>query len=262
MRLPVLAAALGLSLAGCLTVGDEGTPAPAGGDPGPGPGPGMGSDPAPVPDPVTPKLDVTVDKPTISTELYSTNMVTVSLHASGGLTGPVALTASAVDGAGAALPAWTVTLDASTVELAADGTATAVATLKVPSDSAAMQGTVKVEATSAAATLTTSTSSMVTVAKQLTVPLTLDAAGDCVYPKEMVGTVKVQNGTLIRWVNNAASPVTIHITTPKIDGLTHQQGATAAGGKYEQTVAGTSGTTDWYCHNLNDPKNMLLQAVP
>ncbi|HEU4729428.1 MAG TPA: hypothetical protein VFT22_16115, partial [Kofleriaceae bacterium] len=232
-------------------------------------GTGTGSDPgpAPVPDPVpvTPKLDVTIDMPTMSTELLSTNMVTVSLHASGGLTGSVALTASAVDGAGAPLAAWTVTLDKATVDLAADGTATAVATLKVPSDSAAVQGTVKVEATGGAGAVTSSASSAVSVAKVLTVPITLDANGKCVYPQSMVGTVKVKNGTLIRWLNNSQASITIHISEQdpdKIGGLSHEQGATAAGKTYEQTVAATSGSTDWYCHNLNDPKNMRLEAVP
>jgi plastocyanin len=211
---------------------------------------------------VTPKLDVTVDKPTISTELYSTNMVTVSLQGSGGLTGSVALTASVVDGSGVALPRWTVALDKPSVDLAADGTATVVASVKVPSDSAALQGTVKVEATSAAGSISSGASAAVNVTKQLTVNLTVDANGDCVYPAAMVGTVKVANGTKIRWVNGSTGNLTVHITDPKIDGLTHQQGATPPAGVYERTVAGATGTTDWYCHDLNNPKNMLLQAVP
>jgi hypothetical protein len=250
---PVIVAALGFSLAGCLVVGDPGPAGPAGpagdDDQGPGTGADPGPEPGPGPDPVTPKLDVTVDKPTISTELYSTNIVTVSLQGSGGLTGSVALTASVVDGNGAALPRWTVALDKPSVDLAADGTATVVAT-------------VKVEATSAAGTINSGASSAVNVTRQLTVNLTVDANGDCVYPAAMVGTVKVANGTKIRWVNGSTANLTIHITDPEIDGLTHQQGATPPAGVYERTVAGTTGTTDWYCHDLNNPKNLLLQAVP
>src|SRR4051812_39540176 len=195
MRSLPLAALLGLSLAGCV-VGDTEAPGPGGGDdpgtdPGSGSGPGSGSNNAPAP-----KLELSVDKPTVATELFSTNLVTVSLHGSGGFAGPVTLTASAVDGAGGALPNWGVTLDKSTVDIAADGTSTVVAMLKVPSDTAAVQGMVKIAATSSLGA--TMTSSSVTVAKQLTVVLTLDN-NNCVYPPEMVGTVKVAAGTKIRW---------------------------------------------------------------
>jgi hypothetical protein len=260
MRTPILAAVLGLALVGCL-VGDSGDPGT--GDDGSGSNPGSGSDPGsgsgsnPV---ATPKLDVTVDKPTISTELLSTNMVTVSLQASGGFSGAVNLAATAVDGAGTAIPGWTVALDKSTVDVAANGAATVVASVKVPSDSVATTGTVKIDATSSLGT--TSMTSSVSVAKQLTVNLTLNN-GNCVYPAAMVGTVKVSNGTKIRWVNGAAADnITIHITAPQVAGLNHEQGATAPGGAYEQTVAGSTGKTDWYCHNLNNPNNMFLQAVP
>ena len=60
-----------------------------------GTGTGTGSGMTP-----TPKLDVTLDKPTISAELLSSSMVTVTLQASGGFAGSVGLMASAVDGGG------------------------------------------------------------------------------------------------------------------------------------------------------------------
>jgi len=186
-------------------------------------------------------------------------MVTVSLRASGGFSGSVGLVASAVDGAGVAIPGWTVTLDKATVDVAADGTATAVATVKIPSDSAEAAGTVKIDTTSTLGPK--SLTSAVTVAKQLSVNLTLNGT-NCVYPAQMVGTVKVPNGTKLRWVNgDATSAITIHLGGG-IAGLSHEQGTTAPGAAYEQTVNAATGTTDWYCHNRNDPKNMLLQAVP
>jgi hypothetical protein len=261
MRTSIFAAVLGLSLVGCL-VGDEGTPGTTGGgDPsgtgsrsGTGTGSGSGSGMTP-----TPKLDVSLDKPTISAELLSSSMVTVTLRASGGFSGPVGITATAVDASSAAIPGWTVTLDKTTVNVAADGTATVVATVQIPSDSAAATGTLKVDTTSSLGPA--SQTAPVNVAKQLTVNLTLNGT-NCVYPTAMVGTIKVANGTKIRWVNgDAAANLTVHISAG-IGGLNHEQGATPPAGVYEQTVSATSGTTDWYCHNRNDPKNMNLQAVP
>lgn len=186
-------------------------------------------------------------------------MVTVTLTASGGFSGAVALTATAVDGGGTAVPGWTVTLDKPSVTLTANGTATAVATVKIPSDASAMQGTIKVGATSSLGAM--SKESTVNVAKTMTVNV-VNNAGTCAYPAAMVGTVKVASGTKVRWVNaGTAGNITVHISGG-IGGLNHEQGATAPGAAYEQTVTGTSGTTDWYCHNLNDPKNMNLQATP
>src|SRR5512144_3057679 len=126
MRTPILAAVLGLSLLGCLTVGDTGTPGTGGGDdvgPGPGPGPGPTE---------TPKVDVTVDKTAVATELKTANPLLVIVTGSGGFGGGVALTATVVDAGGVVLPGWTVDLSAPSVTLAADGTATAMATVRVP----------------------------------------------------------------------------------------------------------------------------------
>src|SRR5437899_2096210 len=94
MRTPLLAAALGLGLAGCL-VGDTGTPGSGGDDDtgsNPGSNPGSNTN--------TPKVSVTLDKTALSTELMSTNMVTVTVRGSGGFSGSVTLAASVVDAAG------------------------------------------------------------------------------------------------------------------------------------------------------------------
>src|SRR6187397_1898618 len=121
MRTPLLAAVLSFSLAGCV-VGDVTTG--AGDDDGPGSDPGPGSNPIP-------RLAITVDKPTMATELMTTNMVTVTAQASGGFSGPVTLTAAVVDAGGTAMPGWTISLNNATVDVPLDGTATAVATVKI-----------------------------------------------------------------------------------------------------------------------------------
>lgn len=265
MRTPILAALLGLSLTGCL-IGDSGSSGTgAGDDDGSGDGSSDGSNGGSNggSNNGTPSLTASVDKATVSTELLTDNMVTVTLKSSGGFTGDATLTASVVDAAGTAVPGWTVALDKATVTVAANGTATAVATVKVPSDAAALTGTVKVDVTSSLGSV--SAKSDVTAAQVLTIPLTLDA-GKCVYPARTLGTVKVRNGTKISWLNkDAAESITIHINGG-ITGLTHQQGVTMPGKTYDQTVASTTGTSpDWYCHNRNDPgaaNGSSLQATP
>ena len=59
----------------------------------------------------SPRVTVTVDKPTVSTELMSSNKLTVTVTGSGGFSGVVNLAGSVVDGANAPLTAWTVALD-------------------------------------------------------------------------------------------------------------------------------------------------------
>src|SRR5262245_8653582 len=79
----------------------------------------------------TPRLDVTVDKTTLATELATTSMLTVTLTGSDGFGGPVTLAPSVLDAANAPLTAWTIALDKTTVDVPVNGTATAVATLTI-----------------------------------------------------------------------------------------------------------------------------------
>jgi plastocyanin len=195
---------------------------------------------------------VTVDKPTINTELKSTSMVTVSFQASGGFSGPVNLTASVVDAANAPLTGWTVALDSSTVNLAADGSATAVATLTIPSENRGLAGTIKIDATSSLGTV--NLTSTVTVQNQVTIPVSLNN-NQCVYPP--AGTIQMTVGSKIRFLNTATDDnITIHVdnggnanTAP---GVPHQSDpGSAPGTAYERTItglAGGDGTFSWYCH--------------
>jgi hypothetical protein len=174
----------------------------------------------------------------------------------------VTLAPSAVDAAtGNALAGWTVTLDKTTVDVAADGSAMAVATVKIPSDSRAAAGTIRIDATSSLGS--SRVESVATVAKQISLAVTLNGT-NCVYPTAAVGTVRVLDGTKIRFENHDATQTVIFHIGGGITGLTHQgDTGTAPNSFYEQTVgAAATGQTNWYCHNRNDPGNMLLQAAP
>jgi hypothetical protein len=207
----------------------------------------------------TPQLALAVDKPALATELLSTNIVTVTLTASGGFAGDVALAANVVDGSNVAVPGWTVVLDKASVTLAPDGTANVVATLTIPSENTGLAGTIKIDGTASVGTKHVETT--VTVMNQITFSIT-STGTDCVYPADAVGTVNVSNGTKLSFYNaSVANNIVIHIGGG-INGLNHEQGMTGPGMAYEQTVADTVGTTDWYCHNFTDPKDMYLHAVP
>src|SRR5690348_6007685 len=133
MARPLVLAFLGLSLVAGCTVGDTGGPggggAPdAGGGTGDAPG---GGDDAPG---AVPRVDVSIDKPTVTTELMTTNMLTVTLTSANGFAGAVSLTASVVDAQGQPLAAWPVTLSAASLTVAANASAQSVATLMIPSE--------------------------------------------------------------------------------------------------------------------------------
>jgi hypothetical protein len=196
-----------------------------------------------------PKLAASVDKATISTELLSTNQVTVTLQGSGGFAGSVALAGSVVDAAGTAIPGWTVSLDSATVAVAADGTATAVATVKVPSQSTALTGTVKIDVTPPGLA-PSSVVSAVTVANQLSVPMAVGNGTTC--GASASPALTISQGTKVVWKNaDPAKRITIHINAG-VAGFTHEPDpgmapAGTAGDTYVQTAAG-AGTVTWYCH--------------
>jgi plastocyanin len=207
----------------------------------------------------TPRLDVSVDKTTLSTELLTDNMVTVTLQGSGGFAGPVTLAASVVDPAGAALPGWRVTLDKTSAEVAADGTATIVATLGIPSQAAALAGTLKIEATSSLGAA--SATSAVTVANQLSLPMTIVGTTCGPSPNK---TLTVTPGTKVRWVNSDAEKrITIHVEPQQGSptGFTHQADPGIAPlGAYEKTAV-AAGEVTWYCHAPGTDANRYRLTV-
>lgn len=248
MRTPLLATVLSLSLVGCF-VGDEGTAAPGGDDDdGQTNPPPTGSNSG--------RVDVTFDKITLDTELKTANPINVTVKGSEGFSGPVNLSASIVDGTGAVVPGWAVTLSAPSVTLTADGTATAVAMVTIPAMSTGLTGMLKVTSTSAAKSGTTAATSAITAAKTVTFNIKVDATGKCVYPVDGGNTaapVTVAVGTKIRFFNSGTANFEIHsFNKPLIAHQGQDPGGTAdpvteANTAFEQTPSIT-GVTSWYCH--------------
>lgn len=266
MRSAVLVTAVGLSLGACL-VGDAGAPGQTGDDDtGGDPGPGSSMDPGT--NTPTPKLAVSVDKATMSTELMSSNLITVTARGSDGFSGPVTLDASVVDGTGAAMPAWTVTWSSATIDVPVDGMATSVATLTIPSDSQGLAGTVKINASSSLGKQAGVASAAITAANQITFEMKL-TGNKCTYPS---GTRNIKVGTKVRWLNmETKANITIHMDRNERDGLVHQDDpGTAPGEAYERTAALnddgqlSDSPMPWYCHapgpdmGGNNPKLLVV----
>ena len=215
----------------------------------------------------TPRVTATVDKPTLTTELKTSNRIAVTVAGSGGFSGAVTLAASVVDANNVALAGWTVALDSSTLDLPANGTATANATLTIPSQAMALAGTVKVDVTSSLGAQ--SVTSAVTALNQVTFAIHVDTtSGLCVFPTNMGHTANpdaITIGTKVRWFNDAAVGAPnfeIHMggspTPVSTFGFSHQgqspgglaDPTTEPGTAYEQTATAASGAEQitWYCH--------------
>jgi hypothetical protein len=255
---------LGLSLAGCLTIGDTGSASTEGGDDGGSNGSstqGSGANNG------TPKVDVTIDQQAISTELYTSNPVTVTVTGSGGFSGAVALSGSIVDGSGTAIPGWTVDFSAPSVTLAKNGTQTSVAALKIPATNAGLSGTLKITGASSATTGSNAASATVTATNQVTFSVKVDnATGKCVYTAvsgTVANPVKLSQGTKVRFFNTGTANLVIHS-----GGVISHQGqapngladpVTEPNTAYEQMPTG-AGVATWYCHDpatdigANDPR--------
>lgn len=267
MRTPLLAMTLGLSLAGCLTIGDTGSASNEGGDDGSTNGSNTQGSNGSNTNNGTPKVDVTLDKQAISTELYTSNPVTVTVTGSGGFSGAVALSGTVVDTTGTAIPGWTVEFSAPSVTLAKNGTQTAVATLKIPGTNTGLGGMLKITGASTANTGSNVASATVTAMNQITFSVKVDpATGKCAYTAEsgtVANPVKLSQGTKVRFFNTGTANLVIHS-----GGVISHQGqgpngtadpVTEPNTAYEQMPTG-AGAATWYCHDpatdlgANDPR--------
>ncbi len=248
MRTRSLAAALSLSLLGCVGTVDTGTPTntqmPPGGNTGNPVNTGTGgSDPNPTGQgpgsdnggpKADPKLNVSLDRTAVATELGKKEIVTVTVTSVDGFTGEVDVAPSVLDAAGAAIPGITVEGDA-TVTLAAGATKTTMYTISVPTNATgtALSGTVKFDVMSAAGAKELSTT--LSVAPVLTVDYAAGLAANTKAHPFAGQTISVKKGATIK-LHNADSAVHIthgqtfpHETTGATGGL--------AGNTYQVTTA-------------------------
>lgn len=263
MRTSLFASAvLGLStLASCVGVVDAPGTTQTGGDDDTG-GDDTGGG--------TPALQVAIDKQTMTTELRTANMATITLTSSGGFTGSVTVTPSVLDATGAPMTAWTATVDTGTVTVPANGSIQVHATLNIPSDATVFAGKLHLDVSGGPTAITTD--STVTANQIVTFVVKNDGNGKCLYPDDartVAKAVQVKVGTKVHFLNNFGSAIIIH-SNGQASGIDHegQGGAanipnTADNDFYERTATTAGGAFSWYCHNNNDDNanDPFLQVI-
>ncbi len=249
MRSTIITALLGLSLVAGCEVGDAGGGGGGGGGGGAGGGGGGGGDLVDASQ-VSPRVQIAVDKSTMTTDLTVENTMVVTATSQNGFAGNVTLTATAVDASGAPLVGWGATLGTATLSLAAGASGTANLKLKVLANAPTLTGSVKITATSAAGPVE---ASVAVTANPVVLVVFSEVGGKCSYPAYPVNNrLKVKAGRMIKVMNNTTQPMTIHVDAG-IAGFSHEGGVIANGQTYNgmPTTAGDVGT--FYCHSGNNP---------
>ena len=201
------------------------------------------------------RVDVSVDMPSVNTELNTSTMLMLTVGGADGFRGPVNLEAVAVDAADVPVPGWTVMLSASTINVAYDSApVTVVATLAIPSNTAGLMGSVKVTATSTAGAGNTTATTTVTALNQVTIST---AAGTNAGTHPMAAaTLPIKQGTKIRFKNDDTVQHITHAEGPT--GFSHEDteapntGAPGATYEIDTTSAAIGQTGQAGCHNHLD----------
>jgi hypothetical protein len=251
MRSHLLAGFVALLLPACLVgsgditgIGDDdgtGNGDGTGGGDGMGGGDGNGSGDGTQ---TTPRIQGSVDKTAVSTELGKTETVTVTVTSMDGFAGSVNVTPSLLNGTTPVTAAgWTVTANPTSVNLTAGGTATVQLSVKIPTDAAALTPTLKVDLAGGAATA--AVDSAFTIAKILTLDIEAGTGTGAPHTKLPApnAPIRIRTGTQLIFHNSDTIQHVIHGD----GGIPHENTALGgAGTDYKVTV---SNDATWYCHN-------------
>lgn len=199
----------------------------------------------------TPHVRLSVDKPTITSDLGVDNAVVVTATSEMGFAGTVTLAAAVTDSTNAPIADWTSALDQTSLTLTAGGTATANLKVSALGDAAMLGGTVTLTATGAATPGTTTVGVTFNPVLHITF---VDNNGTCQYPAAR--TWKLKAGRQIAVYNGSTTLKLVVHTGGAITGFPHEgDTGTGPGLAYMKTVdaAVTAGTADqFYCHNPGD----------
>jgi cysteine-rich repeat protein len=195
----------------------------------------------------TPRVTLSVDKPTVTSDLGVDNTVVVTATSEMGYAGTITLEATAKDSTSAAISDWTMALDQTSLTVPANGTATANLSLTALGDAAMLGGTVTITATGAPTAASTDIG--VTFNPVLDVTFRDDGTGACQYPTTRVW--KLKSGRQIAVYNASTLKLVVH-TGNRISGFSHEGDSpgTPPGAAYMSTFDATaSGQDSFYCHN-------------
>ncbi|HEX3478302.1 MAG TPA: hypothetical protein VHT91_24950 [Kofleriaceae bacterium] len=258
MRTPLLATALGLSLAGCLTIGDSGT-APNGGDDdtGSSTGSNTGSN-------ATPGVNVTTDRATVTTELGKAEVVTLTFTSVNSFTGSVTVTPSLVDGTGVALTTGGLTVAGPTsVSVAASAPASAMYTVTIPTDATATQMTADLKLDVASSAGTKSVTSAFTIAPTYSLTYAAGLAANLAMHPLTGLKVSLKKGAKISLHN---ADTIVHVTHGD-GGFKHEDIPTGGqpGATYvidtSQLAVGTMGQVGCHSHSGNNNETYATVTI-
>lgn len=249
MRTPLLAGLVGLLLPACVVGAGEITGIGDGdeiGDDGErtGTGTGDGDDDDTN---LTPRVVLSVDKATVTTDLNVEEAITITATSKMGFAGDVMLTVTAADEASAPIEDWSIALANATLTVPADGEASTTVTLRALGDVEALAGSLNITGTSEV----TVTDASVAVAFNpvLVVTFNDNGNGNCVYPtgRSVNNPWRLKVDRAIRVVNGSPNlGLQVHVSS--IAGFPHQQNVSPPGGAYERTVTNAGDGADFYCH--------------
>lgn len=194
----ILPLVLGLSLAGCIT-GEIGTVGGGGDDTGGGGG-GDGSGSGSGSGTLTPRIEVTVDRPTVATELGKAETVVLSVRSVDGFAGDVTIAPSMMNAQNQPIAPMAPT-GPTTLTVAADQTQTAMYRVTIPTDvsGADFVGTLHLDVTSSLGVAPTTATFNVTAAYTVTYALNSGMASNTHASTGLDITVK--RGAKIRFMN-------------------------------------------------------------
>ena len=199
-------------------------------------------------------VSASFDKPTVTTELFTTEMLTVTVTGAMGFSGDVALTPTVVDAQNQPITGWTLTATPPTVTLPQNGSMTSIISVQIPSDSAALAATVKV-ATSSSAAVATATSAF-TVQKQLHLAMEAGTGAGAPHPHPGLGAnLNVKTGTNVIFINNDTIAHLIHGD----NGIPHEPSDLLPNATYQVTVTADG---QWYCHDHAGDTPRQISVVP
>lgn len=234
MRRPLLAGLFALLVPGCL-VGEIGSGGGVGDD-DQGSGSDTGSNGSG--NTTTPRLDAAIDKSSVSTELGRTENLVVTLTSVNGYTGTVSVTPSMMDGT-TPLTGYTITPTPASVDMTANGTATVMVAVKVPTDTAVLAPSLKIDLG------TTNVTSTFAVANQLTINIpsgTGTAAPHAGLPA-INSPIRIRRGAMLIFHNADGIPHVIHAD----GGIPHEN--TALGLPNTDYKVTPTDSATWYCHD-------------
>jgi hypothetical protein len=189
-----------------------------------------------------PRVQASVDKTAVSTELGKTDKITVTVQSMGGFAGTVNVTPSVMTGT-TAVTGWTLTPNPVSVDLVDGSSATIELSVKIPTDTVALSPTVKVDL--ASGSTTASVSSAFTVANQLTINIPAGTGTTSLHTQLPSANtpIRIHQGAKIVFHNADTIQHVIHGD----GGIPHENlGAGMPGTDY--TVTPSSDAT-WYCHD-------------